>query len=119
LGVNTPASLFRMSDIIIPNFGNVSQGTWDRFYRYAQDQQKADKYFMKQRLLATKEAHKGDGVKAVDGIGENYATMDSRTYHRMLQNDEHFWKDPANVVKFFKDNPEYLNETASGSTYKV
>jgi len=112
-------SLFKMSEIIRPNFGNVSQQTWDRFYRYAQDQQKADKYFTRQRLLATKNAHKGDGVKAVDGIGENYATMDSRTYHRQLQNDEHFWKDPSNVVKFFKDNPQYLNETNSGSTYKV
>ena len=109
-----------MSDkLIIPNFGNVSQKTWDRFYRYAQDQQTADKYFTKQRLYNVKNTYKGCAVKAIDGIGENYATMDSRIYHRQMQNDKDFWKDPANVVKFFKDNPDYLNETASGSTYKV
>ena len=108
-----------MSDLVIPDFGNVSQQTWDRFYRYAQDQQKADKYFTNKRLQMVKEQHKGDGVKAIDGIGENYATMDSRTYHRMLQNDPHFWADEGNVKKFFKDNPQYLNQTASGSTYKI
>jgi len=47
-----------MSGIIKPNFGNVSQQTWDRFYRYACDQQNADKYFTRERLLATKAAHK-------------------------------------------------------------
>jgi len=108
-----------MSDVIIPDFGNVSQKTWDRFYRFAQDQQQADKFFTKQRLLDVKKAFKGVGEKAVDGIGECYAQMDSRTFHRMLQNDEHFWKDESNVKKFFKDNPQYLNQTASGSTHKV
>ena len=32
-----------MSDVIIPDCGNVSQQTWERFYRYAQDEMKADK----------------------------------------------------------------------------
>ncbi len=108
-----------MSDVIIPDFGNVSQQTWDRFYRYAQDEMKADKYFAHQRLLQVKQKHAGDGVKSVDGIGENYATMDGRMYHRWLREDPNIFKDYNSCKKFFKDNPQYLNQTGSGSTYKV
>ena len=108
-----------MSEIINPNFGQVSEMTWNRINRYLQDEQNADRYLSRKRLLKVKEQEKGNAVKAVDGIGENYATMDSRMYHRQMQNDPHFWRDEANIKKFMKDNPQYLNQTASGSTYKV
>jgi len=79
----------------------------------------ADKVRANSYLERVKKEWKGCGEKSIDGIGENYATMDSRMFHRQMQNDPDFWRDPKNVQQFFKDNPQYLNQTASGSTYKV
>lgn len=109
-----------MSEIILPTQGKaVSERTWDKVYRYLQDEQNADRYLSRKRLLKVKEQNAGIGDKNMDGIGECYASMDSRMFHRQMQNDKHFWADEGNVKKFFKENPQYLNQTASGSTYKV
>jgi len=100
-----------MSDIVVPNFPkNTSPKTWDKFYRWACDEQEADKFKMKVRNLQVKNQYKGCFEKPIDGIGECYATMDSRTYHRMLQDDPDFWKDPSNHKSFFRDNDRYLNQ---------
>ena len=57
---------------------------------------------------------KGDvttsGTKAMDGLGEQYAVMDSRTYMRWQQVDPYFWDDPSNLKRFLKDNDKYLLE---------
>ncbi len=108
-----------MSEIIVPKFGNVPQKVWDKFYQWAQDEQMADKVRANSYLERVKKQYKGVGERHIDGLGECYATMDSRMFHRQTQNDPHFWSDPKNVQKFFKDNPQYLNQTASGSTYKI
>jgi len=101
-----------MSEIIVPKFPkNVSEQAWDRFYRHCQDEQMVDKHRSATYLERVKQHSKDNGYfqKSVDGIGECYAEMDSRMYHRQLQNDPDFWKDPSNHKSFFRDNPEYLN----------
>lgn len=108
-----------MSEIIVPNFGNVPQKVWDVFYKWAQDEQMADKVRANSYLERVKASNKGIGEKSINGIGECFGQIDSRMYHRQMQNDKDFWNDPSNVKKFFKDNPQYLNQTKSGSTYKI
>jgi hypothetical protein len=105
--------------LVIPNFGNVSEKTWDLFYKWAQDEQTADRVRANSYLERVKAQDKGIGEKSVDGLGECFANMDSRIYHRQLQNDKKFWSDEGNIKRFFKDNPQYLNTTKSGSTYKI
>lgn len=102
-----------MSNIIVPKFPkNVTRKAWDQFYRHTQDQQQVDKVRMNSYLELVKGHSKEQGYnkKAIDGVGECYAEMDSRTYHRQMQNDPDFWKDPSNHKRFFKDNRQYLNE---------
>lgn len=100
-----------MPDIIIPKFPkNTSQKTWDKFYRWTQDEQQADRVRHSTYLERVKSASDGIAAKAVDGLGECYAEMDGRMYHRQLQNDPNFWNDPSNVKKFFKDNDQYVNK---------
>jgi len=102
-----------MANIIVPKFPkHVPQSAWDKFYRLAQDEQFVDRHRQATYLeqVKTKSQNQGHHKKAIDGIGECYAEMDSRTYHRMMQNDKDFWKCSTNRRSFFRDNPEYLNQ---------
>ena len=100
-------------DIVVPKFPkHVPQSAWDKFYRMAQDEQFVDKHRSATYLEQVKAKSKDQEHfrKSIDGIGECYAEMDSRMYHRQMQNDPDFWKDASNVKKFFKDNDQYLNQ---------
>ena len=102
-----------MANIVVPKFPkNVTQKAWDQFYRHCQDEQMIDKVRSNSylELVKGKSKEQGHHQKAINGIGECYAEMDSRMYHRQLQNDPDFWKDPSNHKKFFKDNSKYLNK---------
>jgi len=70
----------------------------------------ADKVRANSYLERVKTQNEGVGTKSVNGIGECYGQMDSRMYFRQMQNDKDFWKDEGNKKRFFKDNPQYLNE---------
>jgi len=98
------------TDVIIPEFGNVSEKTWARFKRWANDVQMSHKVRRMSLLERVKLDEPDIGKGHVDGLGECYAQIDSETYFRQMQNDADFWRDTANKKKFFKDNPEYLNE---------
>lgn len=98
-------------DIIIPKLPkNMSEQTKTQLYRWAQDEQEADRVMHEAYLQRVKAQSDGIGTKNVDGIGECYAQIDSRMYHRQLQSDPHFWDDLGNIKRFMKDNPQYLND---------
>jgi len=100
-----------MSNIIIPNFpANPSEEALDQLYKWSQDAQEADRMRHEVMLEKVKKFEEGIGAKKVDGLGECYAQMDSRMYQRWVATDQNFFDDHGNVQKFFKDNPEYLNE---------
>ena len=97
-------------DVVIPKFPkNITKSTWDKFYRWAQNEQEADRVRHSTFLERVKATSDGIGEKAIEGVGECYAQMDSRMFHRQLQNDPHFFDDVGNIKKFFKDNPQYMN----------
>lgn len=105
----SPLLHLNMSNIIIPKFPkNADKKVWDMFYKWSQDEQMADRVRANSYLERVRKQEKGIGEKHIDGLGECYASMDSRMYHRQLQNDPHFWTDPSNVKRFFKDNSQYL-----------
>ncbi len=109
-----------MPDIIIPKFPkNASQAVWDKLYKWSQDEQEADRVRHAAYLNRVKAQSDGIGTKTCDGIGECYAEMDARMYLRWQQTDPHFWDDPTNVKRFFKDNDQYLNKNKNGQKYKI
>lgn len=60
--------------------------------------------YMARQMQARNELPKR--LKTIDGLGQLSAVIDSRTYFRWIQEDQHFWDDDGNFKKFLNDNPE-------------
>lgn len=102
---------------VLPEAG--SQSWLDGFERELRLGFELEKATQKARAIAAQQHENGVARKHIDGLGEKIATIDARTYFRWLQEDEDFWNDRSNVIRFVKDNPEYKPPAAEKKTMVV
>lgn len=96
-------------DLDVPEIRGLNGSAWmDKFEGWMRRGVEHEKVMSDIRLAQVKGDVTTSGTKSINGLGEQYAVMDARTYLRWQQEDQHFWDDAANVKKFFKDNDKYL-----------
>ena len=52
--------------------------------------------------------------RAMDGVGEMTASIDSRSYHYWAQKEPGCWNDPKFTKEYLRDNPEARVKSKSG-----
>ena len=98
-------------DLVTPEFAEKPaswQNAYERVLRegLGKDWLLNEKEHQRKEMIRIALEEKAEVRKTVEGIGQLTGRIPARMYFRWLKEDPHFWDDPKNKEKFFKDNPE-------------